>query len=209
MILPASRLSMRFVLSLVAILVVVVQGCDDDFNVNGVKSPGPGILRIIMTSDETDRFLVVGGDTVWAEEGSADSLAMAVGQGRAYRGIDFAILYKTLHDYQEVTSYCNPIRRMNGAYVDCYLFETQLPPATFDSLKINLTASMIRIGPYTIPLAPVEGASEFVKFAEPFRIEEGRTTVVRLLLKPFASLQRVEDEYRYNWLITVSKIEYQ
>jgi hypothetical protein len=201
--------SRHLLIFIAVIILVLVQGCGDDLNVNGVNSPGPGILRVILKSDENDNFLVVGGDTVWVQEGSTDSLAMAVGQGRAYRGVDYAVLYKTLQDYQEVTKYCNPIRRVNGAYVDCVLFETELPPATFDSLKINLTANMIKIGPYTIPLTPTTDASEFVIFTDSFRIEEGRTTVVRLQLKPFASLQRVEDTYQYHWVITVSKIEYQ
>jgi hypothetical protein len=209
MIMPVSMPSKHLLAFIAVIILAMVQGCADDFSVNGVKSPGPGILRVILKSDESDNFLVVGGDTVWAEEGSGDSLALAVGQGLAYRGVDYAILYKTLQDYQEVTKYCNPIRRLNGAYVECMLFETQLPPATFDSLKIFLTANVIKIGPYVIPLTPMANANEFVKFAGPFRVEEGRTTIVRLELKPFASLHRVEDAYQYDWQITVSQIEYQ
>jgi hypothetical protein len=192
----------------IACLLLAIQGCSDDYNTVGVNSPRPGILQISLGSDDADNLLVFAGDSVRTQEGSADSLALSVGQGRAYRGQDFAILYKSLADYLEVTKTINPLRMRDGKYAEHLIFETTLPPAVYDSLKIGLTADFLQIGLYQIPLSPRPGEDEFVRFAQTLRIEEGRTTRVRLMIKPLASLQRVQDSYECSWIIELREIQY-
>ena len=195
-------------LSLIVCCIILSSGCKEDYKIVGVGSPGPGYLEVVIKSDDADSMLVIAGDTVTVTEGSTDSLALSVSQGHAFRGQDFAALYRNLNDYLQKTETYNPIRKVGGTYPPLMIFHSYLPPANYDSLKFSLTANYLQIGFYQIPLSPVEGASEFVVFTQGFRIDEGKTTVITLHFKPLTSLTRVGDTYQYSWIFDLVEIAY-
>jgi hypothetical protein len=163
---------------------LVAAGCDDDYRIVGVGSPGPGYLEVLIKPDDADSVLVIAGDTVRVTEEGQDSLALAVSQGSAFRGKDFATLFRNLSDYLQRTELFNPLRKSGGRYQPLRIFYSHLPPANYDSLRFSMTASAMRIGYYQIPLAPVEGVGDFVVFTEGFHIDEGKTTVITLHFNP-------------------------
>lgn len=189
----------RFALVPIACCILFAAGCSKEYKIVGVDSPGPGYLEVLIKPDPADTLLVIAGDTVRITEGGQDSLALFVSQGNAFRGQDFGSLFRNLSDYLQRTEIYNPIRKSGGTYQPIMIFHSYLPPATYDSLRFSLTADYLQIGFYQIPLAPVEGASDFVVFPQGFRIDEGRTTVITLHLKPLGSLTRVGDSYQYSW----------
>ena len=195
-------------LLLILSCVLAIAGCSDDYKIVGVGSQGPGILQVIMKSDDADSILVIAGDSARVTEGSGDSLALSVSQGRAFRGADYATLYGSLQDYLQLIKTYNPIRKQSGTYQSLLLFQSYLPPANYDSLTFELNASYLQIGYYQIPLSPVQGAGDFVTFIQSFRIEEGRTTVVTLHVKPLSSLVRVGDSFQYSWIFDLVQITY-
>jgi hypothetical protein len=188
---------------------IIAAGCDKDYSIIGVGSPGPGYLEVFLSPDNADTVLVIAGDTVTVAEGGQDSLALAVSHGYAFKGIDFAALYKNLSDYLQKTEMYNPIQKSGGAYQPMRIFYTYLPPANYDSLRFSMTADYLQIGYYQIPLTPVEGASDFVVFTQGFHVDEGKTTVITLHFKPLGSLARVGDSYQYSWIFDSVEITYQ
>lgn len=183
-------------------------GCRDNYKIVGVDSPGPGIVEVLIKPDDADSIIVIAGDTVRPGNAGSDSLALSGSQGRAFRGGDYAVLYRSLQDYLEITETYNPIRKTGNAYQTLLLFQSFLPPANYDSLTFMLSASYLQIGFYQIPLAPMQVTSDIVTVTQGFHIVEGKTTVITLKLKPFASLTRVGDSYMYSWVFDSVQINY-
>ena len=182
-------------------------GCSDDYRIVGVGSSGPGIVAVYIEPDDADSMIVIAGDTV--KPTSSDSLALSVSQGRAFRGVDYAILYKSLQDYLQSTEIYNAIHKEGGKYQTLLAFQSYLPPANYDSLTFILSADYLQIGFYQIPLSAAQAGNDFVTVSQGFHIDEGKTTTITLKLKPFVSLTRVGDSYQYSWVFGSLQITYQ
>ena len=197
---------------IILLIIFLLQACNNDLDVIGVNSPDPGVVRIYLTADETDNFIVIAGDTARVGE-STDSLSLTIGQGRAYRDTDFAVLFKTIdqgsiESYRELSRYINIIENKDGNYKEHLIFESFLPPAMYDSLKISLETSLLQIGYFRIPIEmPLETIS-LVKIDQKFKINESRTTEIYLRMKPFSSLRRVGDSFHFIIDIEVAEIKY-
>ncbi|MFQ6113487.1 MAG: hypothetical protein ACE5NG_05275 [bacterium] len=161
-----------------------------------------------MKSADSDKFIVIAGDTAMVGDGVIDSLALTIGQGRAYTSGNFAILYKSLNEYRELSETYNILAQENGVYMEFLIFESYLPPATYDSLKIIITANYLQIGSYQIPIEMPQGVNPLMKFDQRFDINENRVTEIHLELKPFKSMVRVGDTYHFFRDIEVAEIRY-
>jgi len=194
-----TKLLKKYILLLILFLGFLFSshGCSDNYDVVGVNSPNPGILRIYIKSDEADNFIVIAGDTVKTGEGENDSLALIVGQGRAYRGKDYVVLYNNLDEYLERKNTINIIKQENKQYKEYLIFETFLPPAVYDSIKISIESNYIQIGFYKIPIEMSSQFNPIIKFDNKFKIKENKITEYRLQLCPFKSLIRVGDFYQF------------
>jgi hypothetical protein len=181
--------------------------CSDDYNLISVNSPQPGILRIVIQSDDAEKITTIAGDTVVAGASAADSLALHAAQGRIYQGLNYAVLYKSLKDYLEITRTVNILRQENNHYLEQLLFETYLPPAVYDSLKIYLSSDFIQIGFYKIPVTMASGSDLFL-FSSKIPIYEKKVSEVCLQIKPFSSLVRVGDSYQFQGKIEIARINY-
>lgn len=213
--LPGSKRMMlvnSIIILIVICEVILIQGCSNDYSLTGVNSPDPGILQIYLKSDDSDNYLVFAGDTVTVGSGD-DFLILSVGQGRAYRDSNFAVLYKSIDEdsidsYRERTKYFNIIEQEEDQFREFLIFETFLPQATFDSLKISISAYFLYLGYYAIPIEMPEEVSPLIKFDQNFNINEGRVTEIHLQIKPFKSLVRVMDSYHFYQEIEVLEIKY-
>ena len=181
-------------------------GCDSDLGITGVHSPEPGILRIYLKSADSDSMIVIAGDTVKVGEGANDFLGLTIAQGRAHADGNFAVLFKGLDEHLELSETYNMIAQENGMYVEFLIFETYLPPATYDSLRIVINADFLLIGTFQIPIVTPSDIGPIATFVQRFSINENRITEVRLQLKPFKSLQRRGDAYHFFRDIEVSEI---
>jgi hypothetical protein len=180
--------------------------CSSEYDLVGVNSPEPGLVKIFIQADEAENYTIIAGDTMRVVQG--DSLALQIAAGRAYRGSDYAILYKKLSDYREISKTVNVLQREQGTFAEKQIFETWLPPARYDSLKIYITADFIRLGYYEIPIVTASEASSFIRFDSSFMIYENKTTEIHLLIEPFSSLVRVGDSYHFQGKIAISRISY-
>jgi len=206
------RVFLLLTLAFIFALLVLFQGCSNEYNVTGIESSDPGILRIYIQSDNADTSIVVAGDTVVVGS-SLDSLDLNIGQGRAYRDTNYAVLYKSIDtdssdSYRERTKTVNIIKQNDVGYEEYLMFESYLPVATFDSLKISITARFLRIGYYQIPIEMPDSESALIRFDDNFDIHEGRVTEIHLQIKPFQSLVRVVDSFHFIQDIEVADIKY-
>ena len=178
-------------------MMVLFGGCDDEQDPGPVRSPDPGILRVLISSDIDDTFIVVAGDTATVGDGVSDSLALIIGQARAYVDGKFALIFTELDEYRELTKTYNVIGLEQGLYKEILLYESFLSPDSYDSLGIVITADFLKIGSFQIPIAMPEGASVLFDFNDPYLIEENQVTEIRLQIKPFQSMVRVKDEFHF------------
>ena len=190
----------------VVVLIPLLLSCSNEYDLTGVNSPEPGLLKVYIQADDAENYTVIAGDTM--RIGAGDSLALQIGAGRAYRGSDYAILYKKLSDFRETSKTVNVLQQQQYGFIENLIFETWLPPARFDSLKIYVTADFIRLGYYEIPIVTATNASSFMRFDSSFMIYEEKTTEIHLQIKPFSSLIRVGDSYHFQGKIAISQIRY-
>ena len=190
------------------IFLISIQGCDSDLNVTGVHSDDPGRLQLYISSSDSDDFIVITGDTARVGDGINDSLALTIGQGRAYRGSDFAVLFKSLDEYREFSETYNIIEKEAGNFKKFLIFETYLPPATYDSIKVTITADYVQIGTFQIPIEMPPGVNHFLKIVRQFDMNKNRVTEIHLELKQFQSMVRIGDAYHFFRIIEVVEIKY-
>ena len=154
-------------------------------------------MRIYLKSADSDSMIVIAGDTAKVGEGANDFLGLTIAQGRAHTNGNFAVLFKGLDEYLELSETYNMIAQENGKYVEFLIFETYFPPATYDSLRIVINAHFLLIGTFQIPIVTPPEIGPIATFVQPFSINENNTTELRLQLKPFESLQRRGDAYHF------------
>lgn len=197
----------RLIPFILLMMIVLAGGCNEELDPGPVRSPDPGILRIFISSDNNDNFIVVAGDTAKVGDGVNDSLALKVGQARAFVDQKFAVIFIRLDEYRELTKTYNIIAQQQGIYKQILLYESFLVPDTYDSLGIVITAEFVQIGSFQIPIAMPAGAPPLFTFNNSFTINESRVTEIRLQLKPFQSMVRVKDEYHFFRKIEVVDIQ--
>ena len=203
------RSTLIFVAVILSILngIFILPGCDENMSLTGINSKSPGIVRIYITSDETDDFIVVAGDTVWVGEGVNDSLSLKIGQARAFRDSSQAVLFNTLQDYQEFNFVYNIIKLENNKYKPYKIFESNLPAATYDSLLISINSDWLQIGYYQFTISLPENENPLMTFKQSFKINAGRVTGIFLVLRPFESMVRVKDTYQFFRDIIIAQIK--
>ena len=174
-------------------------------------SPDPAILRVILESDSTDNVIIVAEDTMYASAG--DSMQIAVFQGKAYSDTNFAILFQNLEEYFSEDHKYNILRRDNGQYKKFVIFESLIPPGDYTKLQFGITAEYMLlsygyyIGGIGIPMESPPGTSLLVDFETNYTMTEGRTTEIRILLKPFQSVARYRDILHFVPQLSIASIE--
>jgi hypothetical protein len=215
-------LKARVCLSAVAVTaLIIIAGCT-----TGVEpSPHPGVLRVVLTSKQTDTSLVISSDTTHPSRW--DEFWATVYGGRLYQGANYVDLYATLSTDRIPSAQQNLLARewldgtpitirdtatitgTNSRYRKGTVFEFYAPPGTFDRLDFALTATevatyipKIYINPIVLP----PGVPAVMSFPGSFTMQEDRTTEVVMEIAPFESLQRYQDSFLFNRKIVVVSV---
>jgi hypothetical protein len=181
---------------------LLMVGCDAV-----TTSPEPGLLRVTLQANPADSAKEIAGQTYNLNEISAQ-MNVTISQGRAYRGTTFAQLFRDARDLSEQRqAEFDLLERRSGEIPQHLVYETLLPPATYDSLQGVFTANRFRVPGFGSEVTTAPDASPLVTFRESFQIESEETTTVHLQMSPLASLDRFKDEFRYTPILDVASVE--
>jgi len=188
-----------------AIIFFLIFSCDTT-DITGVRTPEPGTIRIFIHAAESDKMIIVAGDTARVGDGVNDSLALAMGQARAFVDEKFAVIYQNLDEYRELTETYNILAEENGSYKTLKIYESFLPPDTYDSLGLVISADYVQIGTFQISIVMPANAPVLQVFRTPYTIKENKVTEIHLVLKPFESMVRFKDTYEFRRQIEIEAI---
>ena len=188
-------------------------------------SPHPGILRVVLTSKQTDTALVISSDTT--RPSRWDEFWATMYGGRLYNGSNYVDLYATLSMDRIPAAQQNLLARewldgtpitirdtatitgTNSRYRKGTVFEFYAAPGTYDRLDFALTATevatyipKIYINPIVLP----PGVPAVMSFPGSIALQEDRTTEVVVEIAPFESLQRYQDAFLFNRKVTIVSV---
>ncbi len=207
--------------ALVVTYMTILAGCT-----TGVEpSPHPGILRVVLTSKQTDTMLVISSDTT--KFSRWDEFWATIYGGRLYRGANYSDLYLTPTTDRIQSVQQNVLARewldgtpitirdtttitpQNSRYRKGTVFEFYVPPGTYDRLDFALTATevatyipKIYINPIVLP----SGVAPVMSFPGTYTISDDRTTEVVVEIAPFESLHRYQDAFLFDRKIQIISV---
>ncbi len=188
--------------ALILITIVFITSCD-----TGVQSsPKPGVLKIILQSDPTDTSIIIIKDTITVSNG--DYFKTTVFQGKAYSDSIFAILYPTIESYRQEDKIINVIERENNTYKPHTIFESYVPPGNYTSIVFGMTADLLHINIFDIPVELPPDVPKLVTLPVGFKISENATTEIKVQLSPFKSVQRYRDTYYFDRKLEIVDVKY-
>ena len=171
-------------------------------------SPTAGFLIVILKSDNTDTNInILGTDYGISEQ---DSMDLLVFQGKVFDAdSNFAILFHNIKSWRQEEFVYNILDwNSNEGYTEFKIFESHVPPGTYDMLTLGLIASVIEVGPYRIPISLPPDTEGVIALPTDFTVDEKRVTKITLSLKPFQSMSRYRDDYVFDRQIVIESIEY-
>ena len=169
----------------------LVAGCT-----TGVEeSPDAGILRVVMQSDPNDTTIESAGEVLTVSP--SDSFGVTIFQGRAFRDTTFAVLFKSLDSYREQDFVYNVLGQEGGSYREYVIFESLVPPGEYDRLQFGVTADLLRIGTFEVPVQLPPEVHPSIDIDVDFFIDSDETTEIRLSLKPLSSVTRFRDTFLF------------
>jgi hypothetical protein len=163
-------------------------------------SPQAGIVRVTLESNPADTSIIVIVDTLVISD--QDSMDLTVFQGRVAVGdARFATLFPSLNSYRQEDVVYNILRRKSGSYVRYVIFESYVPPGSYDAVQFGMSATTLKFH-YQPPITiePPQDSLRFVTFRGlNFSVSENRVTEIDLQLDPLKSLTRYRDVYRMDF----------
>lgn len=182
---------------------LLMMGCDPVGT-----SPEPGLLRVTLQADPADSTITIA-DQVYNLNEVAAQMYVTVSQGRAYRDTTYAQLFQDPQDLSaEEEIFLNMLRRVGDNQTPEYrVYETLMPPATYDSLQIVFNASQFVVGDFQNEVNLQPGTSPLVTFQQSFQIESNEVTTVNLQMRPLESLTRFKDVFYFNPVLQVASVE--
>lgn len=186
------------------LFLVIGVGCD-----TGVEASSEhGILRVNLVSDPSDTSLIIKNNTYTITEG--DSMALKVFQGKAYKDSIFAVLYKDIEAYKQEDITYNIIKRKNNEYKKYTIFESYVPPFEYHKIEIGLTSNIVRLSNFDdIKVESPNDYDVFVDLQEDFEVFENEITEINIFIKPFKSITRFKDSYRFVSEVRIVNIVYE
>ncbi len=209
--LAMSRIAVWSVVCL-AIVSILYSGCT-----TGVEpSPHPGVIRVMLKSDDTDTALVILNDTTHFSR--YDQFYAWVYGGRVYQGGNYSSIYANTSIQRIESDTVNllarewlngvpinirdsiPITPQNSRYSNFVIFEWYLPPGTYDNLEFSFVATEVqtylpKLYSNPVQLAPGDQPQMFFPVSIP--IQEDKVTEVDLVISPFKSLSRYQDSFLF------------
>ncbi|MFZ5518341.1 MAG: hypothetical protein ACOY90_17025 [Candidatus Zhuqueibacterota bacterium] len=192
-------------LQMMAVVLIGILALSCDTGV--VESPEPGILRITLQSEAADTTLIVISDTLSVT--ASDWFGVTITQGKVYNGDNFAILYKDTSSYQIQDITYNILEQENDQYRKFTIYESFVPPGDYDKLQIGVTASLLKLGYFSIPIELPRGASLLIDLNQNFTVfKERRITEVNVQISPFKSVVRYKDSYHFMRMLEIAGVNY-
>lgn len=171
------------------------------------ESDEPGVLRVTLQADPSDNSITVSGQTYEVDE--SDLYSVTIFQGKVYQDTAYATLYSDLDAFEpadveyDLLQYDN-----NDAPVEHVIFESFVPPGEYDMLQFGVTATIVQVENLTIPVQLPPDVSPLLEFERNIEVFEHDTTVVQLTIKPFESVVRFRDSFRFTREIEVAGISH-
>ncbi len=176
-------------------------GCD-----TGVEtSPNPGTLRVNLVADPADTTIIIVTDTLHVTD--SDRFPITVFQGKVYRDSAYALLYPTVLDNSQRQVEYNLIRRENNEYQKFTIFESYVPPQTYNKIQFGIDSQYLKIKNFD-EITVETPANYFMEVSGNFEISENKVTEVNIKLSPFKSVERYKDTYIFNPSLELVDVTY-
>lgn len=181
---------------------ILVLSCNTGIEV----SPAPGVIRVTLQSDPADTSIIIIKDTIAVSE--RDWFGVTITQGKIYHGDNFAILFKDTKSYRVEDVIYNILEREAGQYKKFTIYESYAPPNSYDKLQFGVTASLLRMGFFNIPVQLRPGDALLVDQMVNFDIKENQTTEINVQISPFKSVVRYKDTYYFTRQMQIIDVRY-
>lgn len=179
-----------------------VFGCD-----TGVEpSPDPGIVRVTLQSNAADTSIVVLGDTFAVSP--SDRFDVTIFQGKVFREARFALLFEDTKSYRPEDVTYDVLKRENDEYKKYVIYESFVPPGTYDRLQFGASASLLVLGVFQIPVQLPSDAERLMDFYYSFRVSENGVTEINVEISPFQSVRRFRDSYLFDRQMRIVSVQY-
>lgn len=169
-------------------------------------SPAPGVIRVILQSDPADTSIIIIKDTITVS--ARDWFGVTITQGKIYHGDNFAILFKDTKSYRVEDVVYNILERKDGQYQKFTIYESYAPPNSYDKLQFGVTASLLKMGFFNIPVQLRPGDALLVDLTANFDIKENQTTEIFVQISPFKSVVRYKDTYYFTRQMQIIDVRY-
>lgn len=171
------------------------------------ESDEPGVLRVTLQADPSDNSITVSGQTYEVDE--SDLYSVTIFQGKVYQDTAYATLYSDLDAFEPADVEYDLLQYDNsGAPVEHVIFESFVPPGEYDLLQFGVTATIVQVENLTIPVQLPPDVNPLLEFERNIEVFEHDTTVVQLTIKPFESVVRFRDSFRFTREIEVAGISH-
>lgn len=191
--------------ALLVLPVLIIWGCDAGIE----PSPRPGVLRVTLQAAPEDSVLEVQGQRYTARD--RNDFELSIFQGRAIKDTLYADLYSELDAFRQEDNEYDILEFEEGSPVRYKIFETHLPPQTYNELQFGLDADSISVNnQYTfldIGVDLAQGEEQPYRLETDYTITENDTTVIHLQIRPFESITRFRDSYRLSRNVEIVEIE--
>ncbi len=189
-------------------------------------SPSPGIVRVLLKGADADTNIILLSDT--SRFSRWDRFDMVVSQGRLVRGDYYASIYNNPSSERKTSDTINALGRewlngtaitwqdtaeitpRNSRYRTYIVFESYVPPGSYDRLTFALTASEMEIfipKHYLNPVTLPPSVAPSMDFTGSFPVTENGATEITLEVQPYKSLRRYQDQFYFERNIAVVSVQ--
>lgn len=189
-------------------------------------SPEPGIVRVMIKGVESDTMIVIQSDS--SEFSRWDRFDLYLSTGRVYRGDLYSTIYNNPSNERKGSDTVNILARewldgspitprdtmritpQNSRWINYVVFESYVPPGSYDRLYFSLMATEMEIfipKHYLNPVQLPPGTEPGMSFDVPFTVTDGAVTEIWLEIYPYQSLSRYKDAFYFDRQIIVSSVQ--
>jgi hypothetical protein len=211
-----------FLLIAACCLVVAADGCKTAVE----PSPEPGIVRVVLKSADADTTIIIQNDT--SRFSRWDNFNVVVSQARLYQGDTYSYMYNNPSSDRKSTDTVNILGRewFNGVaitYLDTaqitaansrfrkyVIFESYVPPGSYEKFSFALTASEMEIfipKHYLNPVWLPPDVAPSMQFDANITVAERGVTELVLEISPYKSLRRYQDQFYFERKIVVKSVQ--
>jgi hypothetical protein len=188
-------------------------------------SPEPGILRVVFKSSDADSSIIIQNDT--SRFSRWDNFSILVSQCRLYAGENYAYVYNNPSSDRKADDTVNALARewlngkpittqdsdsitvANSRFRSFVIFESYVPPGSYQKLTVSVTASEMEFfipKHYLNPVSLPPGVIPTMEFPVNVTVNEQGVTEVTLELSPYKSLRRYQDQFYFERKLVVKQV---